>query len=204
MKNQLILTSLAILIISPALQAMDAAQQNEQRDKLFEAAYNGNKEKVEQLIKDGADVNAQGFAGETPLMIAAKYSRRDICKTLIDNGADMNITDNKEKTALTWAVRDGSKETWELLIGAMLKLTNEQQKQVDSIVTLLGISKKRQVKQLNLVTYDVVKLIGQEWYNVFRRENKAKARLAIEKLPTTDPNIDPEWIPELLDYLDSI
>jgi len=39
-------------------------------DELIEAAKNGDVEKVQQLIGQGADVNAQGNYGITTLMLA--------------------------------------------------------------------------------------------------------------------------------------
>lgn len=195
MKNNLIITSLTILVMSCSLQAMDVMD-----EQILEAAYAGNERDVAKLIADGANVNAQGFAGETPLMMAAKYGHKKACKVLVDNGANVYITDNNKNTALRWAAYNGPKEIGELLINAMIKPTKEQ---IDSIVALLGSSKKKRSEQLNATTHDVVKLIGQEWYNALRRENKPKAKVEIEKL-IKDPGLDPEATQELLDYLNSL
>lgn len=195
MKNNIILASLTVLMMGSALQAMNVLDEG-----LFDAAYAGKKEEVARLIADGANVNALGFAGETPLMMAAKYGHKEASKVLIDNGANVNIADNKQNTALRWAAYNGYKEIGELLINAMIKPTKEQ---IDSIVALLGSSKKKRSEQLNVTTHDVVKLIGREWYNALKRENKPKAKVEIERL-INDSGIDPEATQELLDYLNNI
>lgn len=51
------------------------------------AAYRGNKEIVEMLIKAGADVNAQGGEYGTALQIAAARGDEDIVKLLVKNKA---------------------------------------------------------------------------------------------------------------------
>lgn len=44
------------------------------------------------------------FVGETPLHLAARYSRSDAAKRLLDAGADPNMPDNLGRTPLHAAV----------------------------------------------------------------------------------------------------
>lgn len=112
-----------------ALQAMDVAPLDQQNlnMKLRSAARNGNKQKVERLIAQGADINAQNKSGEFALMRAAENGRRDICELLITQGADVNAQSYKTKdTALMKAAFMGHKEICQLLIahGANMYVQN--------------------------------------------------------------------------------
>ncbi|KAL6600146.1 ankyrin repeat-containing domain protein [Neocallimastix sp. 'constans'] len=46
------------------------------------------------LIKLGVDINKINNKGETTLFIACKYGKEDMVNTLMEYGADINITDN--------------------------------------------------------------------------------------------------------------
>jgi hypothetical protein len=48
---------------------------------------------VQQLIADGANINAVTGAGRTPLMSATAYGHINIVRFLLENGADINIKD---------------------------------------------------------------------------------------------------------------
>ena len=57
--------------------------------ELVEAVYSGNTARVEQLLRQGADVNVEQKNGWTVLMDAAKEGRTEIVEVLIEAGADM-------------------------------------------------------------------------------------------------------------------
>lgn len=69
-------------------------------DKLFRAAFNGQKDEVIALIKSGVDVNAKGETGETALIGAATGEHKDIVELLITAGADINAKSTEGQTAL--------------------------------------------------------------------------------------------------------
>ena len=71
----------------------------------------GQKEIVELLIAEGADVNAKDKLGDTPLQVAAYQDHKEIAELFIANGADVNAKSDNGKTPLDWA--DG--ETADLL-----------------------------------------------------------------------------------------
>ena len=52
-----------------------------------------NLSEVQQLIADGANVNAVTGAGRTPLMSATAYGHINIVRFLLENGADINTKD---------------------------------------------------------------------------------------------------------------
>jgi ankyrin repeat protein len=60
--------------------------------ELLVASDKGDVEKVKKLLKEGADVNAKGKYGYTPLHKAAFYRYIEIVKLLIENGANVNAT----------------------------------------------------------------------------------------------------------------
>ena len=80
------------------------------------AAEYGRLEIVRLLLKHGADANAS-FAGDSPLMEAAKKNHYDVCRELIARGAAVNAQSVFGMTALTIAVsRGGDPRVIKLLI----------------------------------------------------------------------------------------
>ena len=57
---------------------------------LMVAAYNGDMEMVDLLLKSKADVNAADSKGNTPLMIASANDDAEMVKWSIENGAKVN------------------------------------------------------------------------------------------------------------------
>lgn len=79
---------------------------------LHYVAYGTGDVAVAQLLLDhGADVNATRTDGWTPLMCAVEESNTQLVKFLIDNGANVCLTNNHQETALhiaTWLDRPKS------------------------------------------------------------------------------------------------
>jgi ankyrin repeat protein len=59
---------------------------------LHQAARDGDVEQVGTLIDSGADLNAQGDNGETPLILAILEGHASVASLLIDGGADIQAT----------------------------------------------------------------------------------------------------------------
>lgn len=59
---------------------------------------------IQQLIQQGADINAQDETGKTPLMIAATAPCFDGVRVLTNNKADLNLQDDEGNTALHHAI----------------------------------------------------------------------------------------------------
>ena len=88
------------------------------------AACLGDIEEVKAFIEKGADINAKGRSGETPLFCAVKS---DVAKFLITEGADVNAKNEYGTTPLHHVMSDGEKDVAELLIAKGAKV-NAQSK----------------------------------------------------------------------------
>jgi ankyrin repeat protein len=64
---------------------------------------------IKSLLDHGADVNAKGSGGFTPLMNATLASHSERIKLLISRGADVNARDDSGKTALMSSVERAAK-----------------------------------------------------------------------------------------------
>jgi serine/threonine-protein phosphatase 6 regulatory ankyrin repeat subunit B len=79
------------------------------------AAYNGHRQTVEFLLSKGAEVNAKGNDGSTPLIAAAQKGHKEVMQLLIAKGADANIQ-GKDGSALTAAANNGQGQVVQYLI----------------------------------------------------------------------------------------
>jgi len=86
-------------------------------DELYDAHFDGDYERVEYLINNGADVNhkEEGYES-TPLMRAAWEGQTDICKLLLDKGADINALSRTGWSALMSSAYRGKCDTVKLLL----------------------------------------------------------------------------------------
>ena len=72
---------------------------------------------ISELIASGASLSTQSdLGGETPLHLAARYSRADAAKRLLDAGADCNATDYAGRTPLHAAIAADARGVFEILI----------------------------------------------------------------------------------------
>jgi ankyrin repeat protein len=71
------------------------------RTNLHKAAFDGNAERVKELLKKGADPNTKDKKGRTPLHWAAPYKGHvEVVKLLLEHGADPNIKNKYGRTPL--------------------------------------------------------------------------------------------------------
>jgi len=112
MKSQLIAIVAAVLVVGCGLSEADKA--------LIYAADGGRIEEVKLHLAAGADVNAKGEFGQTPLHHAASEGHKEIVDLLINKGADVNVKfrdghPSHSTTPLDWAIGNKQTETADLL-----------------------------------------------------------------------------------------
>jgi ankyrin repeat protein len=61
------------------------------------------------------EINAQNIYGNTALILAARYGRKEIAQALLDKGANPDAQNTSGDTALDLAARYGHKEIVDLL-----------------------------------------------------------------------------------------
>jgi ankyrin repeat protein len=92
---------------------------NKEKDALLlKAVKKGKLSIIEQLIKQGADINAQNDKGETPLLTASRWGQTGIVKILLKLGANPNIAEESGLVPLQSAVMAGHIEIAKMLIDA--------------------------------------------------------------------------------------
>ena len=95
---------------------LSETEQRKLNTELIEAAKAGKKEKVEELLLQGAQIDGEEKYDWTALMGAAYYGRKETAELLIANGANVNERSNHGYTALMGAACNGHKEIVEFLI----------------------------------------------------------------------------------------
>lgn len=74
------------------------------KEMIHFSAEQGECNLMEVLIKHGADINAKGFCGDTPLNAATRAKQLESVKFLLGRGADPNLKNIYAKTPLRHAV----------------------------------------------------------------------------------------------------
>lgn len=59
------------------------------------------------LLNRGAGIGARDKTGATALHVAAQEGQTGAAELLVSNGANVNLVDVYEKTALLWAIEKG-------------------------------------------------------------------------------------------------
>jgi ankyrin repeat protein len=101
---------------------------------LHRAILNTHLEAVQVLLEHNADVNLQSITGKTPLykLIGPLSSQEgkvvDIVRRLVEHGADPNICDDDDSTALHQASSNGSLEAARLLLSYGAKVDGKDNK----------------------------------------------------------------------------
>ncbi len=70
---------------------------------------------IELLINCGADIDAQNISGKTSLMLSAQSGDEQLIDFLLDYGADKNIRDKSNNSAMEYALRSRNPKCAELI-----------------------------------------------------------------------------------------
>ena len=76
--------------------------------KLLIAVKQGRASDVKLWLKLGANIEANGYPGMTPLMFATQKGYLDTVIVLLDNGANINSIGHMDLTPLMLAAREGN------------------------------------------------------------------------------------------------
>ena len=113
----------ASLLASPSINAQIKNIYNSSEEdvagitSLMSAVISGDIDGVKFFAKSGAElVNQKNIGGATPLLLACREGNLEIVKILIDNGANINATDNEGWTPLMRAALAGKKDVVDLLM----------------------------------------------------------------------------------------
>ena len=82
---------------------------------LHMACVSGNIEEVITFLDAGADINAIGEDGYTPLQYATEHNHVELVKLLLEKGADKTIKSSEGETALDMALLLNEVEIQKLL-----------------------------------------------------------------------------------------
>lgn len=92
---------------------------------LHSAARRGHLEIAKLLVeKDKTTINTQGQGYVTPLFLACKGGDSDMCQWLIDNGADITLVANGNKTCLHHASWFGHFDVVKVIVETGMKIYN--------------------------------------------------------------------------------
>ena len=109
------------------------------KNKLMDAVFENNISRVEKLIKNGVNIDYKSYYswdGSSPLMLACYKGYYDIVKILINNGADVNFTDNYKRTPFYNAILD----------------IDIQKKNLNIVIKILEILLQHGAKKKDIVT----------------------------------------------------
>ncbi len=113
------MTHTALLLLLPLALATPT-----RAGPLHDAARSGDVSRVEQLVGQGADVNARGNNDATPLLVAALEGHRAVVELLIDQGANINARNKGGLTPLHAAAYQGHMDVVELLLAKGAKIND--------------------------------------------------------------------------------
>ena len=89
---------LALVLLAAGCDGEGASDPSRDRS-LIEAAEAGRLEEVEELLEEGASVDATDAAGRTALVAAAYGNHLAVAEALIDAGADVDTQDTSQQSA---------------------------------------------------------------------------------------------------------
>ena len=93
-----------------------AAAQSDAVTSLRSAAERGQADKVAELLKSGAPVDAKDGAGQTALLLAVAAGHTSAAKVLIDAGADINVQARNQDSPWLLAGAGGRAEILRLML----------------------------------------------------------------------------------------
>ena len=169
-------------------------------NELTQAVRNNDIAKVEELIKQGFDVNKKDDQGFTPLIISAGLGNAKIVKLLIDAGADVNLCESQMGASpLHKAAQSGSVEIAEMLIakGAVIDFQNSSLGHTP-LMDAIWHEKEDLVKDL-LKKGAKTDIVASDTWTVFTAANKSNDRTKYRAILTTAGAVEQPATPQTND-----
>jgi ankyrin repeat protein len=106
----LVLSALAVVCVLVEYSAPTTGERDDATPQdLLAAVRAADTDRVQQLLRHGADVNSRTEDGTTALMHATAVGDIKLVRMLLEHKADVNAKNRAGATALLWAVGDGEK-----------------------------------------------------------------------------------------------
>jgi|GEM_PF-4255434 len=162
--------------------------------KLLNAVKKNNFNKIEKLLDNGININAQDKSGKSALLIACLRGYTDIAELLLKKGANINFRDNQGNTALIIASENGNNEIIKLLINNKINIDSKNfnsdnalhkavlNGHLDTVKILINnnadINIKNKYGNTPLILcidndrFDILKLLIENKADIFLRNNK--------------------------------
>ncbi len=107
------------LVAARKLMARDADVNKPGWTPLHYAATNGHLDMMKLLLEHHAYIDAESPNGSTPLMMAAQYANAQTVQLLLDAGADPQIKNQQQLSAMDFAHRASRDDSAELIAAAI-------------------------------------------------------------------------------------
>ena len=109
----------SMVVIVGVLGLADLAIPTNKTDReLIEASENNNPSKVQELLKQGANVDSRDLRGRTALLIAVAENHVEVARLLIEADANVNIQDRILDSPLLLAGAEGTLEILKMILQA--------------------------------------------------------------------------------------
>jgi ankyrin repeat protein len=111
-----------------AIKVYESKIEDIHNSPIYLAAWDGNSEILQFLVRHGADINWRNEYGWTPIHWAAQGGRTDTVEWLAQHGADINCRTESGDTPIHWAAREGHTDAVKCLKqhGADVNATNNK------------------------------------------------------------------------------
>ncbi len=133
---------------------------------LLEASEAGDVQKVRGIVRETApplDLNCRDESGDTPLIVAARNGHDELVRFLLEEGADMDLTNRSADDALIAASeRPGNIAVLELLLDAGAEINPKNELGRTALIEAASIGDQRNVVLLLQHQPDLDAVTGEE------------------------------------------
>jgi ankyrin repeat protein len=116
MKKVLVTIILSVIVLSSSRLAAGQAAPNSLDARLFQAVESGDSAAVQELLQEGANIEAKDVFGSPLLFCAVMFGRADVVKLLLEKGGNIEAKNNEGDTALSEAAYYAKTDMVKLLL----------------------------------------------------------------------------------------